>query len=428
MKTATIHSANKQYTSFGDVKARFFKNKPAVIGAGVIGFLVLIAFLGYLIMPDDTPNANDSAPQIAKLTPGSDALILKIRKNFEVEQRGFWGRYVHGQESLYSIEPIAERPEIIGDTLYYLPYGAKERAEEGGGRRKIAIPLVSCVKAVYVGPVEGIALSSEANYYVRGDSVYYIGLDKKIAVTTRAQLEKDFWENNIEERFFLLGTDRFGRDMLSRLIYGARTSLTIGFIAVIIAILFGVLMGSIAGYFGGWLDKIIVWFMTVIWSVPTIMLVICISIALNDRGIWVTFVAVGFTMWVEAARQVRGAIKSIKERQFIEAARAFGFSDARIIFYHILPNLVGPLIVIATSNFAEAILIEAGLSFLGLGVRLPTPSWGQMINDGFQAFTTRNSWHLIVLPSLCISITVLAFNVVGNGLRDAVDPKTKLNK
>jgi peptide/nickel transport system permease protein len=154
------------------------------------------------------------------------------------------------------------------------------------------------------------------------------------------------------------------------------------------------------------------------------MLVICISLALNQRGIWVAFVAVGLTMWVDIARVVRGEILSIKQKLYVESAKAFGFSNRRIIFKHILPNILGSLIVISASNFASAILVEAGLSFLGLGVTPPTPSWGVMINEGFSAFASKDSWHLVWLPSLCISVTVLAFNLLGNGLRDAYDPRS----
>ena len=148
--------------------------------------------------------------------------------------------------------------------------------------------------------------------------------------------------------------------------------------------------------------------------------------ALQSRGVWVAFVAVGLTMWVDVARVMRGQIMAIKEKLFVEAARAFGIHNFRIVFVHILPNIAGPLIVIATANFAAAILLEAGLSFLGLGVQPPTPSWGVMIYEGFQAIGTKNSLHLILFPGLAICILVLSFNLLGNGLRDAYDPKTLL--
>jgi peptide/nickel transport system permease protein len=167
--------------------------------------------------------------------------------------------------------------------------------------------------------------------------------------------------------------------------------------------------------------------MTVVWSVPGIMLVIAISLALNSKGIWVSFVAVGLTMWVEVARVVRGQFLSLKEKTYIEAAKVLGLPRYRIIKNHILPNMTGPLIVIATANFASAILMEAGLSFLGLGVQPPAPSWGMMVNEGFQLIGARASLFLVLWPSACISLLVLSFNLLGNGLRDAYDPKILLN-
>ncbi|MBC8112118.1 MAG: ABC transporter permease [Verrucomicrobia bacterium] len=208
--------------------------------------------------------------------------------------------------------------------------------------------------------------------------------------------------------------------------FGTRISLGIGLVAVIISLFVGITIGAIGGFFGGVIDRFVMWLMTVVWSIPSIMLVIAISLALQSKGIWVAFVAVGLTSWVEIARVVRGQIMSIKEKTFVEAARAMGFSNFRIIFIHILPNVLGPIIVIATSNFASAILTEAGLSFLGLGVQPPMPSWGMMVNEGFHNIGTPQSWHLILFPSVAISVMVLAFNLFGNGLRDAYDPQQAL--
>ena len=206
----------------------------------------------------------------------------------------------------------------------------------------------------------------------------------------------------------------------------SRISLSIGFISVIISLFVGITFGAIGGFFGGLVDRTLMWFLTVTWSIPGIMLVIAISLALQSKGIWVAFVAVGLTMWVEVARVVRGQILSIKEKQFVEAANALGIGSWRIIFYHILPNIVGPMIVIATSNFASAILIESGLSFLGLGVQPPMPSWGMMVSEGYQSNWSDGGWYLVFLPSICISTLVLAFNLLGNGLRDAYDPQTAI--
>ena len=183
----------------------------------------------------------------------------------------------------------------------------------------------------------------------------------------------------------------------------------------------GVLLGALAGYFRGWLDEVIMWLINVTWSIPTLLLVFAITMALG-KGFWQIFIAVGLTMWVSVARLVRGQVMAIKELEFIQAAKALGFKNSRIILRHILPNILGPLMVIAASNFATAIIIEAGLSFLGIGVQPPTPSWGLMIKENYNFIITHNPM-LAIIPGIAIMILVLAFNLLGNGLRDAVDVK-----
>ncbi|MFA4864224.1 MAG: ABC transporter permease, partial [Bacteroidales bacterium] len=220
---------------------------------------------------------------------------------------------------------------------------------------------------------------------------------------------------------FLLGTDQFGRDILSRLMIGSRVSLAVGLISVVISLLIGITVGSLGGFFRGWIDQFVVWLINVVWSIPTLLLVIAITFALG-KGFWQVFIAVGFTMWVEVARVTRGQILAIREKEFVEAAKALGFSNFRIIFRHILPNIMGPIIVISAANFASAILIEAGLSFLGIGVQPPMPSWGSMIRENY-AYLILNAAHLAILPGLAIMLTVLSFMVTGNGLRDALDVK-----
>jgi peptide/nickel transport system permease protein len=197
--------------------------------------------------------------------------------------------------------------------------------------------------------------------------------------------------------------------------------LSVGFIAVLISLLVGITLGSMAAYFGGWIDQFIVWFINVIWSIPTLLLVIAITMALG-KGYWQVFIAVGLTMWVEVARVVRGQVMSIREKEFVEAGTALGYSSFRIIFRHILPNVLSPLIVISAANFASAILIEAGLSFLGIGVQPPTPSWGIMIKEHY-GYIILDYAYLAILPGLAIMVMVLAFMIVGNGLRDALDVK-----
>ncbi|MFM7235129.1 MAG: ABC transporter permease, partial [Flavobacteriales bacterium] len=220
-------------------------------------------------------------------------------------------------------------------------------------------------------------------------------------------------------RTFLLGTDKYGRDLLSRLMAGTIISLAVGAIAVFISLLIGLTVGLVAGYFRGKIDSILMWFTNVIWAVPTLILVMAITFAFGT-GFWKVFLAVGLTMWVEVARIARGQVLSIREKEYIEAARAMGFSEMRIIFNHVLPNILSPIIVISAANFASAILIEAGLSFLGLGAQIPTPSWGNMIREHY-AFITTDLAYLALVPGSMIMLLVLAFMMVGNGLRDALD-------
>lgn len=227
---------------------------------------------------------------------------------------------------------------------------------------------------------------------------------------------------SVEHRTYLLGTDKYGRDLLSRLMAGTGLSLAVGFIAVLISLLLGVALGACAGYFGGKTDAIISWVINVVWSIPTLLMVIAITLAFG-KGFWQVFVAVGLTMWVEVARVVRGQFLSIREKEYIEAARMLGLSNFRIMFSHILPNASGPIIVISAANFASAILIEAGLSFLGIGAQIPTPSWGNMIKEHYALITTDLA-YLAILPGILIMLLVLSFMMIGNGLRDAMDVRS----
>ncbi len=233
--------------------------------------------------------------------------------------------------------------------------------------------------------------------------------------TTRKEVEAKY----LKEKYFILGTDKYGRDLLSRLIIGSRISISIGFIAVIISLLIGVFLGSLAGFFGGRIDQLIMWIINVVWSIPTLLMVIAITLALG-RGFWQVFVAVGLTMWVEVARLVRGLVKSTKEELFVQAAITLGFSKLRLLLNHILPMLVAPLIVISTANFASAILMESGLSFLGIGAQPPIPSWGGMVKDHFR-YLLLGKPYLAILPGFAIMSLVLAFMMLGNSIRDALD-------
>jgi peptide/nickel transport system permease protein len=225
----------------------------------------------------------------------------------------------------------------------------------------------------------------------------------------------------LKSKTFWLGTDRYGRDILSRLIIGVRVSLAVGLITVILSLSIGIFLGAIAGYYGGRTDQAIMWLLNVIWSIPTLLLVFALTLLLG-KGFWQVFIAIGLTMWVNVARIVRGQVLAIKELEYVEAASVLGFRDSRILLRHILPNILGPVMVIAASNFASAIVIEAGLSFLGIGVQPPQPSWGLMIKENYNFIITHNPM-LALAPGIAIMLLVLAFNLLGNGLRDALNVK-----
>lgn len=230
-----------------------------------------------------------------------------------------------------------------------------------------------------------------------------------------------FGLENIKSQFFLMGTDKFGRDFFSRIIYGMKVSLTIGFLSVLISLAIGIFLGSISGFYGGNIDKAIMWLINVTWSIPTLLLVIAISLAIG-KGFNQVFIAIGLTMWVDVARIVRGQFMSLKEKEFVEAGEVLGYKSSRLIVKHILPNILSTILVISTANFSAAILLESGLSFLGLGAQPPVPTWGSMLRDHYY-FIFMDKSYLAIIPGLFIMTLVLSFINLGNGLRDLLDVK-----
>lgn len=400
---------NKYYSSESLSKLavfRFKRNRIAVSSIIFIMLTVLIAVLGYLITPDSTPFANNQILEFSTKKPGFSSKVLLVRKNSKQDKSNIFRQMLFGKKSSYLLIPFSEyyfdNNKIILEEFIDSTISDKQ------------IFSYDIVDVVY-------PLAFEPKITLNDSLLTFIDINGETISTTIADLQNIIIEKNIEKKYYLLGTDRFGRDYLSRLMIGIRVSLSVGFISVFISLVIGIFLGSIAGFFRGWLDNIIVWLINVVWSIPTLLLVIAITFALG-KGFWQVFIAVGLTMWVEVARVVRGQILSIREKEFVEAGKALGLKNSRIIFRHILPNIMGVIIVISAANFAAAILIEAGLSFLGIGVQPPMPSWGTMIKENY-SYIILDSAYLAILPGMAIMFMVLAFMLIGNGLRDALDVK-----
>ncbi len=402
MEVKTFDSTrNREGSPWKLAAQRFASNRLSLASFIFLGFVTLIAIFAYAISPDSTPNANSQQVELATKRPGYSSLFLSIPKTNNTKDRNF-SSFLFGDPSKTKQIPISSYKFDKTRLVYTEPVNAPD--------------TLLIYQSIEIGSI----LFHTENYWVQNDSLFCPANAMRISIAdAKTSIEK----NNIVKKRFWLGTDRFGRDLLSRLIIGSRVSLSVGFIAVAISLFIGILLGATAGYFRGFYDDIIMWLINVVWSIPTLLMVIALTMVIG-KGFWQIFIAVGLTMWVEVARVVRGQVLSLREKEFIEAAKVMGFGSWRIITRHILPNVLGPVIIISASNFATAILLEAGLSFLGIGVQPPIPSWGTMIKDHY-GYIIMDKAHLAMLPGLAIMLLVLAFTIIGNGLRDAFDPKTE---
>ncbi len=382
------------------------RNKVAVVSMAFILLLVLIAILGYTITPDSTPYANQQYLELNTKKPGFSITMLKVHKNEPGSETNFFAKMLFGAKSNYLFIPMYMYA-FSGDRIIIEEYTGMNPND--GESRSFELAKVA------------YAVSEEIPVKRSGNLIGFVDLSGERISIGLEDLKKKIVNENIVQKKFLLGTDRFGRDVLSQVMIGTRVSLSVGFISVFISLLIGILLGALAGYFRGWVDNLIMWFINVVWSIPTLLLVIAITFVLG-KGFWQIFIAVGLTMWVEVARVVRGQFLAIREKEFVEAGIALGYSNMRIIFKHILPNVLAPVIVISAANFASAILIEAGLSFLGIGVQPPMPSWGSMIKEHY-GYIILDYAYLAIIPGVAIMLTVLAFMLTGNALRDALDVK-----
>ena len=349
---------------------KLWKSKQALVSIIVLMIWILTAVFAYLIAPDNSQDANMQMLEIQSAPMGYTQLyIKKPGRQLKERQQSLLSVFMHGKAVEDEYIPI-RKYEVKGSEIFIW------------------------------------RLIDQDSTQIQRYRISEMALNGRI-------------EECLETNRYLLGTDQLGRDIFSRLLIGTRITIAVGLIAVLVSLLTGVILGLMAGYYQGRVDAVVMYLINITWSIPTLLLVFGLTMALG-KGMLQVFVAVGLTMWVSVARLLRNQVKSISRLDYVEAARVMGFSDARIMFRHILPNCAGTILVAATANFASAIMIESGLSFLGLGVQAPQPSWGLMMREQYN-FLIAGQPMSAIIPGLAMMSLVLACNGLSNGLRDVFD-------
>ena len=358
---------NTRQTTF----KKFLNTVTGPVSLVVIMLWVLIAIFAVVLSPDKTPLANNLNGNLALRAPGTVQLIYKDFNRMNSFSGNWFTRNFWGENNNYSEIPVYSY-RFQNDSAFIQIYD------------------------------RGVAKETVGHALTGLDTVKWKG---KHFVIKR----------------FPWGSDKRGKDVKSEVFHGARISILVGFFSLSIALLIGISMGLVSGYYGGKVDSIIQFVISVMWTLPTFVLVLAFSVSLG-KGLWQMMLAIGLVSWVDIARLVRGQVLSVKEKEYIQATKILGFSDFRILFKHILPVLRGNILIVASANFASAILLEAGLSFLGMGVEPPTPSWGMQIQEHF-TFITFGRAYLALIPGICLASLVLSVNLLSNALRDVFDER-----
>ncbi len=373
---------------------------------------IFISILGANIRPDSSMDSNRQIAQIGRLEPGQIIQFLAVRKNKKIPTKSFFEKlFFGGEESINTLIPIYNYK--INESQIILEEYTGEINDINYNPSWIYIDLIDVVYPLDVN--QNISIDGSQN-------ITFKTINNVVISVNREDLSKVVINDHIVYEKFYLGTDKHGRDLLSRLMSGTIVSLSIGTVSVIISLILGLFFGAVSGYYGGWVDDLVLWFINIIWSIPGLLLIISLTLIMG-KGFVTVFIAVGLTMWVELARVVRGQVIALREMDYVLAGKALGYSNFRIITKHIIPNVMDPVIVICAANFASAILIEAGLSFLGIGVQIPTASWGAIIEQHKEYIIISDKAYLALIPGFLIIILVFSFMILGNHFRDVFGKK-----